>query len=90
MSRAPLAPGDIIHGYVIGSATTFSRYTCCRVEAVGPDWIVTRDHSNQTALISESLALQLAQEGRDEPCPNKDGCTVTPPLTAYRPEGRHS
>lgn len=37
----PLAVGDVLHGYCRGA---FGRdhYHCCRIEAVGPDWIVSR------------------------------------------------
>lgn len=35
-------PGDAIHGFCGGSFGRDS-YACRRVEAVGPDWIVTRD-----------------------------------------------
>ena len=37
----PLAVGDVLHGFCEG---VFGRdhYNCTRIEAVGPDWIVTR------------------------------------------------
>lgn len=35
-------PGDVIHGFCGGSFGRDS-YACRRVEAVGPDWIVTRN-----------------------------------------------
>ncbi len=34
-------PGDVVHGFCGGSFGRDS-YACRRVEAVGPDWIVTR------------------------------------------------
>lgn len=38
----PFNVGDIIHGFCFGSFGRDS-YACRRVEAVGPDWIVTRN-----------------------------------------------
>lgn len=48
--------GDVIHGFCQG---IFGRdhYDCCRVEAMGPDWIVTRK--------VDGNAVELVQGLRD-------------------------
>jgi hypothetical protein len=37
----PLAVGDVLHGFC-GGYFGRDHYDCCVIEAVGPDWIVTR------------------------------------------------
>lgn len=37
----PLRVGDILHGYV-GGYFGRDHYDCCRIEAIGKDWIVAR------------------------------------------------
>lgn len=89
----PLAPGDVIHGFAHGA---FGRdhYHCCRIEAVGPDWIVTRDidepdHAPDFASGERSLTLCLS--ARDKPCQylsdDEPGtCPVAPPADTARPQ----
>lgn len=90
MTARPLAVGDVIHGFAYGA---FGRdhYQCVRVEAVGPDWIVARDHSEAwhgPSFTSGRSSLELCQQARDEPCPRDNPCplagTVPLPLTTYR------
>ncbi|MCX4778136.1 hypothetical protein [Streptomyces sp. NBC_01264] len=90
MTARPLAIGDVIHGFAYGA---FGRdhYDCVRIEAVGPDWIVARDHShpwNEPSFTSGRDSLELCQRARDEPCPVDNPCPLagaTPlPLTTYR------
>lgn len=38
----PLAVGDVLHGFC-GGYFGRDHYDCCVIEAVGSDWIVTRD-----------------------------------------------
>ena len=63
----PLTPGDLIHGYAYGAFGRDS-YDCRRIEAVGPDWIVTRDDTGATEFVSNRRSLELCQQARDEPC----------------------
>lgn len=90
MSAHPLAVGDTIHGFAYGA---FGRdhYHCVRVEAVGPDWIVARDHTEPgdgPSFTSGRSSLELCQQARDEPCPVDNPCplagAVPLPLTTYR------
>ena len=85
---APLACGDIIHGFAHG---VFGRdhYDCVKIEAVGPDWIVARhprEHRTGLSFASGRQSLELCQQARDkgdhgdEPCPFEDD---GPPLTTY-------
>ena len=63
----PLTRGDVLHGFANG---VFGRdqYDCCRIEAVGPDWIVARDEDGDLSFASGTQSLQLLQRARDEPC----------------------
>jgi hypothetical protein len=89
---APLAPGDIIHGFAYGA---FGRdhYHCVRIEAVGPDWIVARepdrDDEGGPSFTSGRRSLELCQEARDKPCPNDDPCPLNQngddALTTWQP-----
>lgn len=89
MTTRPLAVGDVIHGFAYGA---FGRdhYGCVRIEAVGSDWIVARDHIETwlgPAFTSGRESLELCQRARDEPCPVDSPCPLgdpAPPLTAYR------
>jgi hypothetical protein len=68
-ARAPLAPGDVIHGFAFGA---FGRdhYHCVRIEAVGPDWVVARDPDLEDhpdpSFAAGAEELQLLQQARDE------------------------
>jgi hypothetical protein len=42
--KRPLAVGDVLHGFC-GGIFGRDHYNCCAVEAVGADWVVTRDLS---------------------------------------------
>lgn len=63
----PLARGDVLHGFASG---VFGRdhYNCCRIEAVGPDWIVARDEDGDLSFACGTKSLQYLQLARDEPC----------------------
>lgn len=63
----PLARGDVLHGYASG---VFGRdhYDCCRIEAVGPDWIVARDEDGDLSFACGTESLRSLQRTRDEPC----------------------
>lgn len=70
VSEFPLAVGDKIHGFACGA---FGRdhYNCVRVEAVGSDWVVTRDPElNYVEFASGEDNLKSIKEARDERCPN--------------------
>lgn len=56
MPDTPLAVGDIIHGFAEGYFGS-SAYSCRRIEAVGPDWIVCRDEDGDTSMASGTVAL---------------------------------
>lgn len=86
---APLHIGDVVHGYAYGA---FGRdhYRCVRVEAVGRDWIVTRDGEYDTVdVVSGRESLELCIRARDEACPNDDPCGLEAPahqpLTTWSP-----
>ncbi len=51
----PFKVGDIIHGFA-GGAFGRDSYACRRVEAVGPDWIVTRNDLNDGPDVDVELA----------------------------------
>lgn len=42
MAEAPLAIGDVLHGFC-GGYFGRDHYDCTRIEAIGPDWLVARD-----------------------------------------------
>ncbi|MFD3952240.1 hypothetical protein ACFWRC_19715 [Streptomyces albidoflavus] len=67
-SPRPLSVGDVIHDFAYGA---FGRdhFTCVRVDAVGPDWIVARSPDGDPSFAAEPRSLQLCQQARDEPCP---------------------
>lgn len=72
MNPRPLAVGDVIHGFAYGA---FGRdhYQCVRIEAVGPDWIVTRDADGEgSGFTGGRRSLELCIKARDEPCPLAD------------------
>lgn len=91
MSPAPLSVGDVIHGYAEGAFGRDS-YNCRRVEAVGPDWIVTRSCLGTVELLGDPDDLRRAQRARDTRCTLTDAfgdlcCPFTgeePRLTSYR------
>jgi hypothetical protein len=79
----PLDPGQIIHGFASGA---FGRdhYGCCRVESVGPDWVVGRDlESTALCFTSGRTALLLVIEARDRACPNGCDDYEESPLTTW-------
>lgn len=71
MSLAPLAVGDIIHGFANGAFGRDS-YDCRRIEAVGPDWVVCRYESGAVDLAAGAETLKLCQANR-EPVIRPDG-----------------
>lgn len=79
----PLAVGDIIHGFANGAFGRDS-YDCRRIEAVGPDWIVTRDEQGSAEFAAGRRTLELCQANRT---PDADdlccGFDRKPPLTAW-------
>lgn len=72
----PLAVGDVFHGFARGA---FGRdhYDCVKIEAVGPDWIVSRDVDGDLTFAAGVRDLRLLMKVRDEePCPEeKEGGT---------------
>lgn len=83
--NTPLAVGDVIHGFANGA---FGRdhYECTKIEAVGPDWIVTRGDDGGLEFVAGRQSLELCQANRtpvrdinDDPCCNAGG----PPLTTW-------
>lgn len=93
MTARPLAPGDVIHGFAYGA---FGRdhYKCVRIEAVGPDWIVTRgsrepfESEPGASFVSGRRSLELCQQARDEPCTIEDRecpfADARSPLTTWK------
>lgn len=86
----PLAVGDIIHGFANGAFGRDS-YDCRIIEAVGPDWIVTRNKNGNVEFAAGRHSLELCQINRErlnhygsdgDPC-----CTLAPepPLTTWEP-----
>lgn len=67
----PLAVGDIIHGFANGAFGRDS-YDCRKIEAVGPDWIVTRDENGDVEFAAGRRTLELCQANR-EPIIRTDG-----------------
>lgn len=92
MTDRPLAPGDVIHGFTNG-AFGRTHNDCVRIEAVGPDWIVTRPAREdfrpkpEPWFVSGRHDLGLCQHARDGRCQNDAGlCPFEgrePPLTTY-------
>lgn len=74
----PLAVGDALHGFC-GGYLGRDHYDCCRVEALGPDWVVTRtdnDIVNVLGFASGAQTLLQLRRYRQEsdychtrPCP---------------------
>lgn len=67
--KRPLQVGDVIHGFAHGA---FGRdhYTCCTIEAVGPDWIVARNDGGgdgNVCALSGSADLEFLINERDNP-----------------------
>lgn len=84
MTRRPLAPGDIIHGFA-GGAFGRDHDACVRIEAVGSDWIVARpgNHWDGPVFATGRRQLKSCIEARDGSCIE---CPLTedePPLTTY-------
>lgn len=91
-SARPLVVGDVLHGFCGGH---FGRdhYDCCRVEALGPDWLVARseDGEDRDAAVafacgSSDLIALRAFRGQSEwceadPCPAFGGIPK-PPVVA--------
>lgn len=83
--RSPLAVGDIIHGFANGAFGRDS-YDCRRIEAVGPDWIVTRNENGVTDFVGHESGLLLCQVNR-EPVTSSGHCcdfVIKKPLTAWK------
>ena len=83
---APLAVGDVIHGFANGAFGRDS-YDCKKIEAVGRDWIVCRDDEGYVYLATGRTTLGLCQANRkpttdinDDPC---CGLDEGPPLTTW-------
>ena len=92
---APLAVGDVIHGFANGAFGRDS-YDCRTIEAVGPDWIVTRNTRGETEHASGRRTLELCQDNREQQWDGSSTyagerllcCTLpgtTPPLTTWSP-----
>lgn len=62
-------PGAIIHGFAYGAFGRDS-YDCRRVEAAGPDWIVTRNTRSEVELCAGDRlnSLTLAEAGDRSYC----------------------
>ena len=52
--------GDTVHGFASGYFGRDS-YACRRVEAVGPDWIVTRNASGLVEMSQGARALEACE-----------------------------
>lgn len=64
------APGNIIHGFAHGAFGRDS-YDCRRVEAVGADWIVTRNTNGEVELCAgAALAALDFNDGTSSYCAN--------------------
>jgi hypothetical protein len=71
----PLAVGDVFHGFAQGA---FGRdhYDCTKVEAAGPDWIVTRNAHGDVAFAAGERSLEHLIMVRDEDSCKEDPCPV--------------
>lgn len=69
----PFKVGDVIHGFAAGSFGRDS-YACRRVEAVGADWIVTRNTRGEAELAT-GRRIPTREEATDQAyC--SDGCEL--------------
>jgi hypothetical protein len=59
----PFRLGDIIHGFC-GGAFGRDSYNCRRVEAVGADWVVTRNERGEVELVA-GARVPTREEGGD-------------------------
>lgn len=76
--RAPLALGDLIHGYAQGVFGQ-DHYACARVEALGADWVVVRGVSTgqPAAAVGEDVieaVVDARDNGRAAWCQDGEGC----------------
>ena len=89
MTTHSFKPGDFIHGFCCGSFGLYS-YACLRVEAVGPDWIVTRNDLRAGGASGIELAAGFYLPTPDEAADKSycdvdcDGPDLTHPGAAYR------
>lgn len=56
--------GDVLHGFC-GGAFGRDSYGCRRVEAVGFDWLVTRNDRREVELLTGEPLARLGDSGRD-------------------------
>ncbi|MGK5733200.1 hypothetical protein [Streptomyces sp. URMC 124] len=81
----PLAVGDVLHG-MCGGHFGHHRYDCCRIEVVGPDWIVARDEYGALSFAAGRSLMALRRYRQQSqwcpaaPCPCP--CFTEPSLSA--------
>lgn len=82
-AETPLAVGQVLHGFC-GGAFGRDHYDCCRVEALGPDWIVVRDDEGYMGFATGVKRLLDLREYRAENdyCPSHP-CPVQPAGRAF-------
>jgi len=56
--------GDVIHGFCGGYFGRDS-YACRYIEAIGPDWIVTRNATGGVELVTDLAYLPMFADCRD-------------------------
>ncbi|MEU5360189.1 hypothetical protein ACFY9R_28965 [Streptomyces albidoflavus] len=72
----PLGVGDALHGFC-GGLFGRDHYDCCRVEAIGQDWVVTRADNGTVDFLSGRTQLANLRDYRKQSdyCPSNP-CTV--------------
>lgn len=87
--RRPLTPGDVLHIGEGEGTLLYVRPACRRVEAVGPDWVLTRrpcPNPGGLTLVTDPTEIELLHLGRNQVCPTGPVCpllgTTPPPIAA--------
>lgn len=77
-AETPLTAGDVLHGFC-GGIFGRDHYECCRVETVGPDWVVVRadDAGPDFATGGDSLLMLRQYRTENDYCPSRP-CPVQP------------
>ncbi|MFG3051841.1 hypothetical protein ACGFZP_12950 [Kitasatospora sp. NPDC048239] len=78
----PIAVGDILHGFC-GGVFGRDHYTCCTVEALGPDWLVARNPRGELSWADGEDALVTLRRYRERTA-NYDGDFCCEPRPAWQ------
>jgi hypothetical protein len=68
-----LLVGTVLHGFC-GGYFGRDHYNCCRVEAVGIDWVVIRDLEGQGLAFGAGRDIHGNLAEYRKPCPGEYGC----------------